>query len=171
MNYSVSLGLGARLTTVFAAVLFVAVIGLNLFILPDEDIVWVNAIHWGTSLLLIGIFIYCYLRRVIGYEVDREQITIQRPVGQKHIPISDVEQVILPEKGSLRWTIRTFGNGGIFGYTGSFANSTYGSMTWYATRTDKTMLIVTKDKKKILLTPDDLQMADEIIRQQTRHSR
>lgn len=171
MNYPVSLGLGARLTTALVAILFVGVIGLNMFILPDDNIVWVSAIHWGTSLLLVGIFIYCYLFRVVGYTVDRERITIQRPFGEKHIPITDIDKVILPEKGSMRWTIRTFGNGGIFGYTGSFANSTYGSMTWYATRTDKTILVVTKERKKILLTPDDLQMADEIIRQQNRHTR
>jgi len=162
MNYSASLGQSARLITIFVAVLFVGIIGLNLFILPNDREPWIMLVHLGTGLLLIGIFLYCYFFRVTGYVVDRERITIRRPAGEKHILIKEVEKVVLPETGSLRRSIRTFGNGGIFGYTGSFANSTYGSMTWYATRIDKSILIVTKDKKKILLTPDDLQMADEI---------
>lgn len=31
-------------------------------------------------------------------------------------------------------------------------------MTWYATRTNNYVMIVTEDNKKIVLTPDDMQM-------------
>jgi hypothetical protein len=30
-----------------------------------------------------------------------------------------------------------------------------GSMTWYTTRRDRTVLVVTNDEKKIILSPDD----------------
>ena len=47
-----------------------------------------------------------------------------------------------------------FGVGGLFGYYGNFVNSTLGSMTWYATRRDKAVLITTLENKKIIVTPD-----------------
>ena len=51
--------------------------------------------------------------------------------------------------------IRTFGVGGLFGYYGQFYNSKIGSMTWYATRQNNTVLVRTIDNKNIVLTPDE----------------
>ena len=50
---------------------------------------------------------------------------------------------------------RTFGVGGLYGYYGKFYNRTFGSMTWYATRRDKLVLVKFQNKKKIILTPDE----------------
>ncbi len=59
------------------------------------------------------------------------------------------------DKEKIGWAIRTFGVGSLFGYYGKFANTKLGSMTWYATRKDKTVLVRTIDNKKIILTPDE----------------
>jgi hypothetical protein len=59
------------------------------------------------------------------------------------------------DKEKIGWAIRTFGVGGLFGYYGKFANTKLGSMTWYATRKDRAILVRTIDNKKIILTPDE----------------
>ena len=59
------------------------------------------------------------------------------------------------DKKDIRNCVRTFGVGGLFGYYGCFANFTFGSMTWYATRKDKAVLITTNTNKKVLVTPND----------------
>ena len=51
--------------------------------------------------------------------------------------------------------IRTAGVAGLFGYYGNFLNFATGRMTWYATRRDRTVLLVTAANKKIILTPDE----------------
>lgn len=67
---------------------------------------------------------------------------------------ADIKSVELIEKATLSGTIRTFGVGGLFGWYGKFANSQLGNMTWYLTRRDKPVLILKKDSKKILISPD-----------------
>jgi len=61
------------------------------------------------------------------------------------------------ESGKLTYSVRTFGVGGLFGYFGKFWNKEYGNMTWYATRRDKAIMIITKENKKIILTPDEVE--------------
>lgn len=161
MNYSASLDRTSQLITGFSALLFAGITGFNLYLLASRD-GWPIIILLGTTLLLIGIFLYCYLFRITSYRVSREDVVICRPAGERRIPIAEIAEVVIPTRESLRWTLRTFGNGGIFGYTGKFANLTYGAMTWYATRTDKTILLILNDNTKVLLSPDDLQLADEI---------
>lgn len=68
---------------------------------------------------------------------------------------SHIKSLQLLDKKKLKGAIRTFGVGGLFGYYGKFANSTLGSMTWYATRMDKAILIETIANKKIIVTPDE----------------
>jgi hypothetical protein len=51
--------------------------------------------------------------------------------------------------------MRTFGNGGLFGYTGKYYNSRFGKMTWYCTQRKNYVLLILSDKKKIVITPDN----------------
>ncbi|MFM7328528.1 MAG: PH domain-containing protein, partial [Bacteroidota bacterium] len=55
----------------------------------------------------------------------------------------------------LRWSIRLFGSGGLFGYFGKFRNSTFGTMNWYATRLGKFVVIILRSGEKFVVTPDD----------------
>jgi len=38
-------------------------------------------------------------------------------------------------------------------------------MTWYATRSSNYLMLVTKNDKEIVITPDDTEMLDEISKQ------
>ena len=55
----------------------------------------------------------------------------------------------------MRFAIRTFGNGGVFGYTGYFYKKGIGSMLWYCTQRANYILIEKTNGKKIVITPDD----------------
>lgn len=68
---------------------------------------------------------------------------------------SQIMSAALLDEESLKGSIRTFGVGGLFGYFGKYFNRTLGSMTWYATRKDNFVLILTNDDKKIILTPNE----------------
>ena len=62
----------------------------------------------------------------------------------------------------MKWTIRTFGVGGLFGYYGKFRNKTFGNMTWFATQQKNYLIFETTNNQKIVLTPDDTDMIKEI---------
>jgi len=51
--------------------------------------------------------------------------------------------------------MRLFGSGGLFGYFGLFWNREFGTMTWYATRRDQAIMIITSSHKKLVITPDE----------------
>jgi len=106
-------------------------------------------------LLIIIPYILCYLYRSTGYQLTADQLIIHRPYKNKIIQRTQIRKAELLEKGALKWTVRVFGNGGLFGYSGKFTNTRIGVMTWYATRTNNMVLLRMHDGRKIVITPDN----------------
>jgi hypothetical protein len=102
------------------------------------------------------------LYRPIKYIIDKDKLVIKRPFKDLTLDIKKIKDAFLTKKESMRWTIRTFGNGGLFGYFGQFNNETFGDMTWYATKRNNYTIIETIDNEKIILTPDDTEMVKEL---------
>jgi hypothetical protein len=92
-----------------------------------------------------------------SYEINEKNIIINRPFKNVIINRSQIKNILKLESGKLTYSVRTFGVGGLFGYFGKFWNKEYGNMTWYATRRDKAIMIITKENKKIILTPDEVE--------------
>lgn len=112
--------------------------------------------------ILVTILLIGHLYKIKGYRITEDALIIERSIGEKIFLLNEIRSVEIPPKESMRWTIRTFGNGGLFGYWGKFVNTTYGSMTWYATRRSNYILIKTKDEGLIVITPDDLSMVSDL---------
>ncbi len=165
MEYKATLDLKSKIITGLVGALFLAITVYNFRLIdfntgdPTQTTILVS-----TTVLIISIFIFCYLYRPLGYIVDSNRVIVKRPIKDLTIDLSNIKDAFIPTKESMKWTIRTFGNGGLFGYFGSFRNGTYGGMTWYATKTSNYLIIVTKDNDKIVLTPDDKGMINEIKR-------
>lgn len=160
--YSVSLDLLSKIVSAFILVLFAGIIGHQLynFLYSEKHVpIWVPIMIGG---ILLAIFFITYLYKINGYIINEDELIVKRPVGNKVFPFSEIRSVEVPVKESMRWTIRTFGNGGLFGYVGKFANTTYGNMTWYATRRSNYILIKIKDEGWIVITPDDLSLANDL---------
>ena len=102
-------------------------------------------------LFVIGLSYYFSITK---YEVDRNQLIIRRPFDSVSISLENLQSVERIAKKDLRWTVRTFGIGGLFSYTGEFWNKKLGSMSWYVTRMDKAVMIV-HGNRKIVISPDD----------------
>ncbi|MDE1768839.1 MAG: hypothetical protein KGH62_05755, partial [Candidatus Micrarchaeota archaeon] len=91
---------------------------------------------------------------------------IQRPYSSlnKVFLLSDILSVRLALKGEFKWSMRIAGNGGVFGYTGSFVNNKIGDFTMYATRSNKKVVIKIKQRPPltIVITPDDVCIVEKI---------
>jgi hypothetical protein len=104
---------------------------------------------------LLLIYFIAFAFRPIYYNLTADKLTIHRLFTDVKIDRNQIKSVELLDKEKISWSIRTFGVGGLFGYYGKFANTNLGSMTWYATRKDRMVLVRTINNRKIILTPND----------------
>lgn len=151
MTYKTSLDNLAKGITIGVTLLFVGILIGQFSIIKDTG--W--AVPIITTVTLFLIYFISFAFSPINYEISAENLTIHRLLIDVQIDRHQIKNVELLDKEQLEWVFRTFGVGGLFGYYGKFANTKLGSMTWYATRRNKTVLIETLDNKKIILTPDE----------------
>lgn len=150
MKYTVSLDKLAKGVTIGVTILFAVIIAMQFFITTSKGHIPVYI-----CVLVPLIYFFIYAIRPFAYEVDNGQLIIRRMLKDIVISQRDIKTAAIVEPEKLRGSIRLFGVGGLFGYFGIFSNSQLGRMTWYATRRDKIVLLVTHNDKKIILTPDD----------------
>lgn len=150
MIYQASLDNLAKAITIGVGILFACIIGGQFFF--EQNAGPTAYFMAGFFLLIYGI---TYAFRPISYTLSPDQLIINRPVAPVKIDRSIVQSAELLEKDAIRWSVRIFGVGGLFGYFGKFANTKIGGMTWYATRRSKAVLLRMVNGKRIVLTPDE----------------
>ena len=105
-------------------------------------------------LLIVGVMIPMYVLMPVNVLVNDSAIVIERrKTSSVTIPFSEI--ISIQRIDNMRFAVRTFGNGGMFGYTGKFYKKGIGSMTWYCTQRKNYVLIETINGKKIVITPDN----------------
>jgi len=121
-------------------------------------------IAWPLPLLVHGllllVYVFCWLYRVKSYDVLDRTLKINRTLQSVLISLDEIEKSEVIAKDDLQLVMRTFGNGGIFGYMGKYYHSNFGKMTWYATRMSNYALLTFKSGKKLILTPDDVSLVE-----------
>ena len=107
------------------------------------------------SAVILVVILACRAYMPLGYSIDNDQVAVERKIGRFIIPRTDIEcvQVVSAEDLGRIW--RMAGNGGVFGYTGWFSSSKYGTMRWFATSREQGVLLTLRSGKKYLLSPDD----------------
>ena len=152
MRFKASLDSVAKIVTIGVTVIFALALLLQISIIKSGEKV---GPAFGVSLLLVFIYVICYSLHPSEYSITSTDIIIHRPIGKKFIAKSDILSIVPADNEQMKWTIRTFGVGGLFGYFGKFANSKIGSMTWYVTRRDTMLIITTTSHAKIVISPDE----------------
>lgn len=110
-------------------------------------------IAYITPALLLGISIAMYFLRPLSVKIYDFSITINRKIKPVIIEFSEVRAI--SKVHDMKFAMRTFGNGGLFGYTGKYYQKDIGSMTWYCTQRKNYILIEKTNGKNIVITPDD----------------
>ena len=116
----------------------------------------------GIILVMISALLFGYLFSIKNYTLENGKLTINRPIGNKSINIAEITEVRPVHKDELSGSIRTFGNGGFFGYYGKYYNRKLGHMTLYTTQTRNRILIRTTRGQKIIISPDDLSLVEKL---------
>jgi hypothetical protein len=105
--------------------------------------------------IIIILMVSMYYLRPQALEISNDGITIVRSFAQRTLLFTDIESIRLADKSEMAGVIRTFGNGGLFGYTGLYYNKKLGSMTWYCTRRENYVIINMHANNRVVVTPDD----------------
>jgi hypothetical protein len=163
MKYKASLDTLAKIMTlgVFILFAFIDSQAFNGLQVPQGDRTSI-LIFSGIVLPQLAIIIVCWLYAPQSYTVDGIDLTINRLVSKVKIQLADITQARLLADGEMRGSIRTFGNGGLFGYYGKYYNSKIGQMTLYTTQIKNRILILTAEGKKIIISPDDTSIIEKI---------
>ncbi len=159
MKFSASLDRTVKIITVCISLLFLFVSLAYVRILteqPNNLNLWLTMV--ATILFFIAIALGCYLYAPQSYEVTVDALIIRRKIKDVVVPMTDIKEVRGIAEGEMKGLIRTFGVGGFFGYFGRFYAMGYGTMTFYATQSKNRVLIILRDEKKIVITPDDVSL-------------
>ncbi|MEO7044060.1 MAG: PH domain-containing protein [Ferruginibacter sp.] len=153
MIYKTSLGNWTKAITLAVTMLFAFIIIQQYSLITDQGTP--NPIY--TTVLLLTIYFIAFAFRPVYYKMSNDSLIIHRLIKDVIIERKSIKSIELIDRADIGWAVRTFGVGGLFGYYGNFVNAKMGRMTWYATRRDRTVLVITNNDKKIVLTPDDPQ--------------
>lgn len=104
-------------------------------------------------MLLLAFAMYLFSPR--AYAIEGKDVVIHRRAGRKRIPAADIIRLRMPDAKELSWPVRTFGNGGLFGYTGRYYTRHIGYMIWYCTRRDRQLVVERNFKLPVILSPDN----------------
>ncbi len=149
-TFTTSLDKFNKITTAIIAIILDVILLIAFFLTPDNE----RNTAMSLAILPIIAFIIVYLLRPNNYSVSADKLLINRMLGNVEIERNNIQSVQEIEESQVKNSLRTFGVGGFFGSFGKFWNATLGNMTWYVTRKNNFVLVETKDKKKIILTPD-----------------
>lgn len=152
MRYTASVDRTTTIITIGLTALFVGIIAFEFLTFSDDAKIGA----FVSTAILVVTYGFAYVYRPMSYTLTSQDLVIHRPVSDVTYPRETLESVQRIPKENLKFTIRTFGVGGLWGYYGQFYNSVYGKMTWYLTRRDQLVLIKTTNKKTILLSPDEI---------------
>ncbi len=163
MEYKASLDLLAKILTgtTFILLSFLGYRSIKALAVSQGDTTTILT-HSGILLLFICILLGSYLYAPQKYVLSNDELIIKRPIKERKIKLSDIEEIKIVADTEMKGISRTFGVGGLFGYYGKYYNSEFGHMTFYTTQRKNRVLLRIKQGEKIIITPDDITMAEKL---------
>ena len=122
----------------------------KLILKMDEGFVYIPL------LILLPILISTYIYSPKSYSVDMDNIIVNRMASNFFISRKEIKSIVEISSKEMGMPWRTFGNGGLFGYTGYYSSSKLGKMRWFVSQRKNYVLITMNNESKFLLSPDDV---------------
>lgn len=140
------------LAKILTTILFgTTILLLYLLMSASRSYEWASA---GAGAFVLGAMIlYCYLYSVKDYQIKDNQLVVNRIMGAVKFDLSQLRSVERYPDIKKGISIRTFGNGGLFGYFGHFYNDGIGRFKMYSTRY-RDFWILSFGTDKIGISPD-----------------
>jgi hypothetical protein len=132
--------------TVLMGVLIVGLIARG-FLLPP------SVMSWGVLIpFLLGvIMVACYLRAPVAYEItpDNRLVVTFRWGSRQFAAVKGFH----PARGRFPFSLRLWGNGGVFAATGIYWNRESGVFRAYVTDQKKLVVVELQNGKRVVISP------------------
>lgn len=115
--------------------------------------------HWfgiGVAALPLAVLLGALLSVVRGYAIDDRCLYVQRLVRTTEIPLRDLWRAWL-DPAVCRGSVRVFGNGGLFSFTGWFYSKRLGRYRMFATDLRRAVVLQFSDRVAVVspAVPDE----------------
>lgn len=129
--------------------MLLGVVLLGLLVGPRSNPIWIGLM----VVLPTAILVLTASRSVQAYRIDGHQLHIQRPGWSKTIDLQSL-QTVQVNPHAMDKSIRIWGNGGLFSFSGFFHNAKLGQYQAYVTDKRHTV-VLTFPTRKLVLSPVD----------------
>ncbi len=128
---------------------FFGIIGIITIRLDEYYLLW-NLLMFGIPGITIISTLFLMIRK---YEIQGSKLLIHRLGWKKVIDLSNIETVKADPK-AVNSSIRLFGNGGLFAFSGIYRNKELGNYRIFATDFKNNVVIKTSEKTYVI-TPEN----------------
>ena len=90
--------------------------------------------------LLLALIAGCALLIIRGYTLTPHAILVHRLLWTTRLPLAGLRSVQF-EPNAMRWSIRTFGNGGFYSFSGFYYNKLLGAYRAFVTDCHQTVVL------------------------------
>jgi len=112
-----------------------------------------QGLPWLAALTPLAVVLCATPFAIRGYSVAPDQVLVHRFGWTSRLPLAGLQSVQhVPD--AMKGSIRTFGNGGLFSFTGLFRNRRLGSYRAFATDPHRSV-VLRFAKRTVVLTPDE----------------
>jgi hypothetical protein len=140
-----------KAASLLAVVMLTVVAAAGMFVMP-AGLLLVRCVMIG---LPIGILAISFLNMVSGYTLSATHLEVERPLWNTAFPLAQLVSVA-GDQEIFKGSLRLFGNGGLFSFTGYFWKRGLGCYRAFAT--DPGRAVVLKFRRRIIvISPDDPQ--------------
>ena len=146
-----SLDLFSRVVTI--SIGLIVMLGLGMIFFSDRKTA--GSLLAGVCMAILCV---CYFFSVESYVLDDDLLIIKRPFGifSKKIPLSDIQEIKILGGNERTGLVRTFADGGVFGYWGWFYSRKLGKVYVLAKNMKNlTMVVLKSNGRKLILSPDE----------------
>jgi hypothetical protein len=141
-----------KLLWVMSAIGTAICLAISLFFLRAIPALCVHTADFWLGVLPLSFIAAAICFIIRGYSVSGDSILVERLFWSTRLPLAGLQSVqFLP--GAMRGSIRTFGNGGFFSFTGRYRNKLLGSYQAFVTDS-KHSVVLRFPKRTVVLSPD-----------------
>ncbi len=147
-EYNAPWGRSLKIMTVLSAVILVGILVIGIFTGPHGSLLWIL----GMIVTPLSMLFIASLFSVRGYMLTTDTLLIRRLIWNSRITLSGLKSAEVDTEAMSK-SIRTFGNGGLFCFAGTFNNNRLGSYRAFATDPKRAVVLRFSDRT-VVVTPD-----------------
>jgi hypothetical protein len=154
VRFKASFGKTTIAITAFVTIVLLAVLALIAFVIAPPFAIAQILTFASIFVFFAALYLVSWLLSPQEYILTNETLVVKRRWKTITINFSDITDTFFVRKESMSSMEKLWANAGFFGFYGDF-DTAFGVVTFYATRLENFLMIVTQAGQKIVITPDD----------------